>query len=81
MTDWDDEYDDDEFDDDHDDAESVTVPCSHCGADIYEDADQCPMCGEFQIRGSRQWEGRPLWWIVLGITGIIAVVMTLSILP
>lgn len=40
---WSDEYDPD------DDGVSETVPCPACGAAVYEDADQCPACGEWII--------------------------------
>ncbi|RLS51882.1 MAG: hypothetical protein DWH91_17945 [Planctomycetota bacterium] len=68
--------DDEEFDDDH--AEEVTVPCRMCGCDIYDDAIQCPLCGEYQTKSPlTAWEGRPLWWRVGGLLGIIAVLLTL----
>lgn len=61
----------DEFDDDD---ETATVQCAACGAEMYDDAPQCPVCGEYvgALRGSL-WEGRPGWWIALGLLGIIAV--------
>ncbi|QDU39295.1 hypothetical protein Mal4_36340 [Maioricimonas rarisocia] len=75
MTDWD----EDDWDDipDDDDDESITLPCPACGADVYEDADVCPVCGEFIIRSSRVWDGQPAWWIGLGLLGIAAVVLVL----
>lgn len=63
MSDWDDENephdgpddddgaspDDDLIDNDDDDR---TIPCPACGAGIYEDADQCPRCGEWIAPGA-----------------------------
>lgn len=75
LEDW--EYpDQDEFDDDDD---TATVTCAACGAEIYEDAPQCPVCGEY-VTASRgtHWEGRPVWWIALGLLGIIAVIYALA---
>ncbi|MCA9100245.1 MAG: zinc-ribbon domain-containing protein, partial [Planctomycetales bacterium] len=53
---WDDDvYDDDTCDDDYDEAYDVdaydddvveTVACPSCGAEIYEDAERCPHCGD-----------------------------------
>jgi hypothetical protein len=31
------------------DDEVETVPCPACGQEVYEDADQCPKCGEWII--------------------------------
>ncbi len=67
-----------EFADDTDD-DSPTVECSKCGCDIYEDAAQCPLCGEWQEKGPRQthaWAKYPGWFILLGVLGIIGVIVT-----
>ncbi len=45
-----------------------TEPCPSCSADIYEDADQCPRCGEYIIPGgiaARKWPA--WWWIAFGL--------------
>jgi predicted RNA-binding Zn-ribbon protein involved in translation (DUF1610 family) len=79
---WDD-LDDDEPDDDYsaeddrgdaedDDAETRT--CPNCGAEIYEEAEQCPSCGEYVTFDSRAFTQGPLWWTLLGLIGIVAVV-------
>ncbi len=74
-----DQPDDDYYDDDqHDDESSETLPCPNCGAEIYEDAEHCPRCGEYvTLRGSL-WAGRPIWWIILGILGILATLIVLG---
>ena len=57
--------------------QSTTTECIHCGAEIYDDAPRCPICGEYQV-GSRSltaWEGRPLWWKLGGLIGILAVIL------
>lgn len=84
---WDDEWSDVEYSDGYgdeddyydEDDESETVPCPDCGADVYEDAEQCPSCGQYIIAGATStsayvWKGRPIWWIVLGGLGILAVI-------
>ena len=65
---------------DDDEGESLTRLCPACGSDVYEDAEQCSVCGEWMTgsgRTLRGWEGRPKWWIVLGGLGIAAVILTL----
>lgn len=81
----DDDFEDDEPDewnleaDDDEEEETAVLPCPSCGAEVYEDAERCPVCGEFIIgRRLRAWEGRPTWWIVLGLVGIGAVVWVLA---
>jgi predicted RNA-binding Zn-ribbon protein involved in translation (DUF1610 family) len=82
--DWDDDLDDGESDaedwPDDDDGETLTISCPNCGADIYEDAEQCPHCGEYVERNSTSvvWAGRPGWWILLGGLGIIATIIALT---
>jgi hypothetical protein len=60
-----------------DDDSSETVPCLLCGADIYEDAVRCPHCGEYVTEQTNVWSGRPTWWILLGLLGIMALVLAL----
>ena len=74
-----DELRDDEFpeEDGPDDDLSETVPCAQCGAEIYEDAVRCPACGAYVAHASSVWSGRPAWWIVLGLLGILAVILVL----
>lgn len=70
MPDWDDSAPDlpDQWDDD--DGEPLTRECRQCGADVYEDAEQCPRCGEWITHSTSLWEDRPTWWIILGLLGI-----------
>ena len=77
----DDEYPDDDFNDDDLDDVTETVSCPNCGAEVYEDAVACPVCGEYITPDNRVWAGRPIWWIVLGLLGIVAMIVTLATLP
>ena len=80
MTDWDseDEWEDDEWPEDDDEIE--TVPCPACGKEVYEEAERCPYCGDYIVHSSSGyvWKNRPVWWIVLGVFGILAVILALT---
>lgn len=71
--------DDEEWDDwPEDDDETAVVECPNCGAEIYEEAPQCPVCGEYVVHDTSPWQGKPLWWIILGLLGVAAVIVVLS---
>jgi uncharacterized paraquat-inducible protein A len=75
----DDEFDEDEFPDENDEDDSTeTVSCPSCGADVYEDAEQCPYCGTYITHQTSPWEGRSMWWIVLAVLGLVATILALS---
>ena len=57
---------------DIEDDEEMTIPCPKCGAELFDD-DQCPSCGWYLIHDTRAWSGKSIWWIALGLLGIIAV--------
>lgn len=77
--DWEDDAYEEDWPDD-DDGETLTIVCPSCKADIYEDAEQCPYCGEYVLRSSGVWDGRPVWWIILGGVGIVATILALTAL-
>lgn len=80
--DWDhDDWDYDDLDDsdvndgdwdDGADDEAETLPCPACGAQIYEQAEQCPYCGHYVTHWSSALAGRPWWFVLLGVLGAIA---------
>jgi hypothetical protein len=83
MTDdWDDEDDFDDFDDfDEDPEESLGgyCVCPNCGVEVDEEANVCPACGDYIIpRIVLGSDARPMWYIALGMIGIIAVLLVLS---
>lgn len=43
-----------------------TRPCPRCGAELHEDADLCPQCGDWIVQGPVS-PRRLSWWLVLGI--------------
>ena len=76
-----DDYDTDEYEDDDYDESSELRPCPVCGAEIYEDSLRCPVCGNYiTFKAAGPWSGKPVWWIVLGVLGSIAVVVSLAAL-
>ncbi|MHB1037117.1 MAG: zinc-ribbon domain-containing protein [Pirellulales bacterium] len=77
--DWSDDADDDEYADDAFDEDDTTDTraCPQCGAEVYEDAVECPVCGSYITFSTHAWSGRPGWWIALGIAGIIALILVL----
>lgn len=54
-----------------------TITCRGCGRQIYEDAFQCPYCGQYVEADTSPWSDRPFWWIVLAILGLLAVISAL----
>lgn len=80
--DWSDDFDERESPDADeflDDTPAETIPCPQCGHDVYEESERCPACGSYIVHDTSIWSGRPAWWIVLGLLGIAAVVLALSL--
>jgi hypothetical protein len=71
---FDNEYSDE---DESDDDATATLICPHCGAEVYEDAEYCPVCDNFISPRANAISNRPLWWILLGLAGVVA---TLAVL-
>jgi hypothetical protein len=70
---------DDEFDDENeeDDADGeTTIPCPHCGEDVFDNAEQCPACGMWLIADRRPLTGRPRWFVVLGVVVALLAIAT-----
>ncbi len=65
---------------DDEEASAELIPCPNCGCDIYEDVDQCPLCGEFIIHSaSPWWVGRGTGYTLLVLLGILATIVALLI--
>lgn len=65
------DFDEDDFDDEswdaddaEDDPDGDVLPCPYCGASIYDDAVQCPKCGEYLSREERSSPTQPKWILV-----------------
>lgn len=81
---WGDSWEDEEWpDEDYGDEEADVVACPECGQDVYEDAEFCPACGNYIVHRSSSyvWTNRPTWWILLGLLGILAVILSLAFGP
>jgi len=61
--------------DESDDGLSETVPCTQCGAEVYEDAVQCPACGAYLSHDTHPWSRRASWRIILVLSGILAAIL------
>jgi hypothetical protein len=69
----DDDQEDFEFSDPAADVETETIPCPHCRAPIFDEAEQCPECGTYLSEEDAPPQGKP-WWIVAGTVACLAVV-------
>jgi predicted RNA-binding Zn-ribbon protein involved in translation (DUF1610 family) len=59
----------DEFDDD----DADLVKCPSCGEEIFEEAQQCPYCGDYVVHSTTSaLVGRPFWFCVIGLLGMAA---------
>lgn len=82
--DWDndeeDDFDDDDYGEDFDeDDPAAWYVCPNCGADVYEEANVCPACDEYITpKLVTRSDLRPMWYIFLGMAGILAVLLVLS---
>jgi predicted nucleic acid-binding Zn ribbon protein len=77
----DDEFEDEDEDegDDEGDAEdgeddATTDECPHCGAAVYDDAEQCPTCGKYLSREDAP-SRLPAAWILIGVAVCLVIVI------
>ena len=72
-----------DMDDEEAAEDTATAPCPACGAVIYEDALQCPVCGQFVDFSARETDnplaGRAWWWVALAAAGVVAVILALTL--
>lgn len=61
-------------DDDGPDEAAETIPCPHCGRDVYEFAEQCPKCGGYLSDEDAATTRHPKWviWTAAGILAAMA---------
>lgn len=75
MSDSDD--DGDAFGDEDNDESSEFLRCPSCHEEIFEDAEQCPYCGDYIVRSTSALAGRPFWFCALGLLGVAAAIYCL----
>ena len=82
--DWDNDDDswDEELDDYGPDGQSTTTDCVNCGCEIYDDAVQCPLCGEYQTghSGRSTWDTQPFWWKLAGLLALVAMLFAVLVM-
>ncbi|MBN1853891.1 MAG: hypothetical protein JW829_14250 [Pirellulales bacterium] len=75
--DFDDFYDADDCSDPHEEGPAEVVQCPQCHAMIYEESEQCPICGAYVTWSTNVWSGRSVAWVSLGLAGLIAAIVAL----
>jgi hypothetical protein len=75
----DEEYPDETDADWDEEDETETFPCPVCGADVYEQSERCPMCGEYVSPSTSPLAGRSAAFVILGIVGIVATIWVLTV--
>jgi len=75
--DEDDDWENPEADDDSDDESTALYDCPECGAEVYEDCEQCPSCRQYITPRSRSrfapGSSFLTWAAILALLGVIAV--------
>lgn len=74
---WEVDWDEEGVDPWDDDAAAETFACDECGAELHEYVEMCPVCGHWVERRSKL-EGKPTWYLLLGVLGVIAVLVVVS---
>jgi hypothetical protein len=49
-----------------DDDDESTAPCPYCRRETYDDAPQCPHCGQYISEEAAPAVRKP-WWIIVGV--------------
>lgn len=62
---------------DEGDEVSELVRCPSCHEEIFEDAEQCPYCGDYVVHSTSALAGRPFWFCALGMLGVAAAIYCL----
>jgi len=75
----------DEWPDEHDlvDAdEPAEVRCPSCGAEVFEDCQKCPHCGEWIVAAARAGRGgRGRLWLIAAIVLIVVILVVWVMRP
>ena len=65
---------------DEDQMDDATIPCGNCGRPVYEDAPQCPYCGEYgPDTGRGGWSNKPRWLTRLAVVLIVLTALAFAL--
>ena len=58
-----------------------TIPCRNCGRPVYDDAPQCPHCGEYGPDGGRggPWSHKPRWLVRTAVALIVLTALAFAL--
>jgi hypothetical protein len=70
------EPDESDMDSDEGDESVDTVECPSCGRDVYEQAQKCPYCGAYLVRGDSPRHARWVLWTTLVLLAVIVYMWT-----
>lgn len=51
------------------------MSCPSCGAEIYDESEQCPYCGEYVLTSASPFASKPTWVQWLFVIIVIAIVL------
>lgn len=57
------------------DDELPVVACPYCRKEMAEDCERCPHCGGYPSREDAPGESRSLFWVVMMLLALVAVVL------
>lgn len=60
------------------DDDENTIPCPHCGRDVYEDSERCPYCENYLSSEDGPPAAKP-WWIFVAVAICLAAMAALVI--
>jgi hypothetical protein len=53
----------------------ATVPCPHCKAEVFEDSERCPRCGNYLSAEDAPREGKSGPWVMLMALALLAALL------
>jgi hypothetical protein len=68
---------DDEDEDYSVNSETSTDTCPHCGAQVYEDAEQCPVCGQYITDENAPRTSHPRWVVWTAVVLLVPLIYAL----
>lgn len=72
-----DEFESEEFESNDLESDDETVPCPYCGEPYFEDAPQCPQCGNYVSREDQPYTHKPFWYALIVLFVVLTLVLGL----